>query len=157
MKIYIKLFLLLFIIGIASCNSQRSAQNKLNKIRIDHPELFEESVEYKVNTDTIKIFKPEVELDSIFASNDVIYVDNDQMMIEVITMFDSIKVKGVCKADTLYYYDVDTISIIKQETINEIVRVKYVPLHYKMIAFLWLILMLRVAYIGYRVWQENKI
>ena len=157
MRIAFKASLILFIISIfIACNTQKTAQNKLNKLQIEHPELFDKTVEYVIKTDTIEIVKPEVKIDTVILSNDNIFIENDQMAIEIHTIFDSITVKGICKSDTLYFYDVDTVSVINEAIVTEVVRVKYVPLYYKVLFFLWLLFMIRVIMWGYLDYLKKK-
>lgn len=152
-------YLILLIIPMFyySCNTERQAQNKLQKIERDYPQLFKSDTTVLIDIDTLLLPIKESRLDTVILANDTIYLENDRIELKLIRIYDTISIAAKCKSDTIPYYVTDSIKIIQKDIVTQTEYVKYIPFWYKVVKFLFFALILIFFYIWGTIYSNNRL
>lgn len=143
-----KQFVLLLSIFLlfASCNTQKSAQKKLEKIKMDHPQLFYADTFHIITNDTVPIPVPIILIDTIVKDADTVLITQDQVRLKISKVKEFIRIQGECLPDTIWYPVSDTIKVIKEEVVTKTIKVRHTPFIAKVGIFFFIVFILNILY-----------
>ena len=101
---------LILLVAVTSCSPQR----RFTRLVTKHPELIQTDTIIRI--DTVKVVVPKVEKDTAFLEKylrDTVVIEKDRLKVKLWKIYDTIKVKAECAADTI-----------------EVVREVEIPVHY---------------------------
>ena len=101
---------LILLVAVTGCSPQR----RFTRLVTKHPELIQTDTIIRI--DTVKVVVPRVEKDTAFLEKylrDTVVIEKERLKVKLWKVYDTIKVKAECAADTI-----------------EVVREVEIPVHY---------------------------